>query len=66
MKKKVIDKLALIGYAFYMLFAKDKRADLPGWSYVIALIIGLFVIAFLIWLAIKSTGKQVDILEFLR
>lgn len=30
--------------------------ELPGWTYIVGLILGLFVLAFLIWLAVKS-GK---------
>ena len=47
-------------------FLNQKKASLPGWAYIVALIIGLFVIAFLIWLAVKATGKQIEILDILR
>lgn len=45
---------------------KNKKADMPGWSYVVAIIIGLFVIAFIIWVAVKSGGKQVELLSFFK
>lgn len=45
---------------------KSKKADMPGWSYIVAMIIGLFVIAFIIWVAVKSGGKQVELLNFFR
>jgi hypothetical protein len=38
----------------------DKKAELPGWAYVVALIIGFFVLLFVIWLATKSSYSIVD------
>ncbi len=38
-----------------------KAQDLPGWGYVVALILGLFLILFLIWLAVKSGNASVDL-----
>lgn len=45
---------------------KNRKAmmeDIPGWIYVIALIIGLFVLLFAIWLAAKSSQRQVGWFE---
>lgn len=40
----------------------NKRGqDLPGWAYVVALILGLFAIIFLIWLSVKSGNASVDL-----
>ncbi len=37
-----------------------KAQELPGWAYIVALILGLFALIFLIWLAVKSgrTGAE--------
>jgi uncharacterized protein (DUF983 family) len=45
---------------------KNKRAEVPGWAYIVALIIGLFVIAFFIWVAAKSGGQQISWLSKIR
>ena len=45
---------------------KNKRADLPGWTYIVGLILGLFAIIFLIWLSIKAGHTSVDQLNILR
>jgi hypothetical protein len=45
---------------------RNKKADLPGWVYVIALIIGLFVLLFAIWISAKAGQKQAGWLEWLR
>jgi len=37
--------------------------EIPGWAYVIAMIIGLFLILFAIWVAAKSGQKQAGWLE---
>lgn len=44
---------------------KNRKAgiDVPGWAYLIALIIGLFVLLFAIWLAAKSGQTQISWLE---
>ncbi len=39
-----------------------KATEIPGWAYVIALIIGLFVLLFAIWIAAKAGQKQVGFL----
>ena len=44
----------------------DKKAELPGWSYVVALIIGFFLLLFIIWLATKSGYSIVDQLRGLK
>lgn len=49
-----------------MSLIKSKKGDIPGWSYIVALIIGLLVIAFIVWLAVKSGSKQVDLLGQIR
>ncbi|HLF54887.1 MAG TPA: hypothetical protein VI612_04150 [Candidatus Nanoarchaeia archaeon] len=38
------------------LFKSKLGQELPGWTYIVGLILGLFVLGFLIWLAVKS-GK---------
>lgn len=38
------------------LFNSKLGQELPGWAYVVALIIGLFALIFIIWFAVKS-GK---------
>jgi len=35
-----------------------KGQDVPGWEYVVAMLIGLAVLIFLIWLAIRS-GRSI-------
>ncbi len=47
--------------ALYTLW-KSKKGDLPGWTYIIALILGLFVLIFAIWIAAKAGQKQTGIL----
>jgi hypothetical protein len=42
---------------------RSRKGDIPGWAYVIALIIGLFVLLFAIWIAAKSGQKQSGWLE---
>jgi hypothetical protein len=44
----------------------DKKAELIGWRYVVALIIGLFLLFFVIWLATKSGYSIVDQLRGFR
>ncbi len=43
-----------------------KRGELPGWSIIIGLIIGLFVILALIYIAFKSKDFLLDKIQFLR
>ncbi|MEM4246732.1 MAG: hypothetical protein QXR48_00455 [Candidatus Woesearchaeota archaeon] len=45
---------------------RNKKGDIPGWAYVIALIIGLFVLLFAIWLIAKAGQRQAAWLEWLR
>lgn len=42
---------------------KSRKGDLPGWVYVIALIIGIFVLFLGFWIIAKSGQKQVSFLE---
>jgi uncharacterized protein HemY len=45
----------------------DKRAmELPGWSFVVFLIIALFVLLFVIWLSTKSGHAMLDLLRGIR
>ncbi len=41
----------------------NKKADLPGWSYVVAFIISLFVIALVVYISLKSKGTILDLLK---
>lgn len=43
-------------YRRLKLFFNSAGQELPGWAFIIGLILGLFAIAFLVWLALKS-GK---------
>ena len=43
----------------------NKKADMPGWSYVVGLIIGLFVIALIIFIATKSKDSILKLLGLL-
>lgn len=45
---------------------KSRKGELPGWTYVIALIIGLFFLLFAIYLIAKSGQKQAGWLDWLR
>ncbi len=38
------------------MFESKLGQDLPGWTYIVMLILGLFVLVFLLWLAAKG-GK---------
>lgn len=43
----------------------NKKADMPGWEKFLMLILAVFLIVFLIWLAIKmGTGGQ-EVLDIL-
>ena len=48
------------------LFEQKLGQELPGWAYVIGLILGIFALLFLIWLAAKSGRASVDQLGGLR
>ena len=41
----------------------NKKADLPGWSYVIALVIGIALLLLVIWLSNKSGQGIVETLK---
>jgi hypothetical protein len=41
---------------------KNKKADIPMWGYIVALTIGLFVIAFIIFVSLKSKGGILSML----
>lgn len=43
-----------------------KGFELPGWAYVIGLVIALFVILFVLWLSTKSGYSMVDTLRGLK
>lgn len=42
-----------------------KKADIPGWALIVALIIGILGLIFLIWLAIRSGRAGVDVLDMI-
>ncbi|VVB81064.1 Uncharacterised protein [uncultured archaeon] len=44
------------------LFESKIGQELPGWVFVIGLILGLFALIFLIWLAVKSGKTSVQTL----
>jgi len=51
----------------WLIKMKNKKAtQLPGWAYVIALIIGLFVIVLIIWITAKSGGKMKGFLDMFK
>jgi len=39
-----------------------RKADIPGWTQVLGLIIAILVLVFLIWLAIRSGKAGVDVI----
>lgn len=43
-----------------------KKGELPGWSAIVGLIIGLFVILALIYISFKSKDFLLDKVQFLR
>jgi len=47
----------------YKLWLDNKKGDIPGWAYIIALIIGLFILLLGLYVAWKSGQKQTGILE---
>lgn len=48
------------------LFESKTGQDLPGWAFIVALIIGLFVLGFLVWLAVKGGRASVEQIGGLR
>lgn len=38
------------------------KGEIPGWAFVIGLILGLFALVFLIWLAVKSGKTSSELL----
>lgn len=48
------------------LFESKIGQEIPGWMFVIGLILGLIAIVFLIWLAVKSGKTSVETLTELR
>ncbi len=53
--------------ALLCLTKMNKKAfELPGWAYVIGLVIALFVILFVLWLSTKSGYSMVDTLRGLK
>ncbi|MBS3148886.1 hypothetical protein J4219_08465 [Candidatus Woesearchaeota archaeon] len=48
------------------LFENRLGQELPGWAFVVALIIGLFALIFIIWLAVKSGKTTVGQLGSIR
>jgi len=53
--------------ALLCLTKMNKNAfELPGWGYVIGLVIALFVILFVLWLSTKSGYSMVDTLRGLK
>lgn len=51
---------------FYTGLKMNKQADIPGWAYIIALIIGLCIILFAFWLFTRSGQGMVDLLRGFR
>lgn len=45
---------------------KNKKADIPIWGYIVGLIIGLFVLALIIVISIKSKGGMIGLLGQIR
>ncbi len=42
---------------------KNKKAELPGWSIVVMLIIGLFLLVVILYIAFRSKNSMVDIIK---
>ena len=42
---------------------KNKKASMPGWVYVVGIIIGLFVLMLIIWVSVKSKGHTEGLLS---
>lgn len=45
------------------LFEQRLGQDMPGWAFVIAMILGLIALIFLIWLSVKSGKTSVEQLK---
>ncbi|MEM4263951.1 MAG: hypothetical protein QW666_03610 [Candidatus Woesearchaeota archaeon] len=45
---------------------KNKKADIPVWGYIVALILGLLVLALIIWISIKSKGGMLGTISQIR
>ena len=41
----------------------SKKGDLPGWSFIVGLIIVLMAVILLIWLAVKSGRAGIEQIE---
>jgi len=52
-----------IGLKTLKLWLDNKKGDIPGWAYIIAMVIGLFILLVAIYTAWKSGQKQTGILE---
>lgn len=48
------------------LIKMNKNGELPGWAYVIGLVIALVVLLFVIWISVKSGSSITDSLRGLR
>ncbi len=57
-------------YKYYrrlkQLFVSKTGQDLPGWAFIVALILGLFVLGIMIWLAVKGGRASVEGIGSLR
>jgi hypothetical protein len=42
-----------------------RKADIPGWALIVALIVGILGLIFLIWLAIRSGQAGVEVIEMI-
>ncbi len=51
------------GLKTFKLWLDNKRGDIPGWGYIVGLIIGLFVLLVAIYIAIRSGQKGTGIIE---
>jgi len=43
----------------------DKKGDMPGWAYVVGLVIGLLIIGLIVYISIKSRNDLGGILSWL-
>jgi len=41
----------------------NKKGDIPGWVYIIGLIVGLIIVGFFLWVSLKSQQANIGILE---
>jgi hypothetical protein len=44
----------------------DKKGDLPGWNVIIMLILGILGLGILIYIAVKTRGEAVGLIDFIR